>query len=100
MSPWSQAAEQILSSKYKEWAYEKEVRILQSGEWYELPKPVTRIIVGHRMHPAVFEALRIICEDRDITLNRTGIGDEGIDADRVPPLERMPRHRRKAPGRN
>ncbi len=27
-----QAAEQILSSKYKEWAYEQEVRILQRGE--------------------------------------------------------------------
>jgi hypothetical protein len=82
-----QAAEQILSSKYKEWAYEKEVRILQSDEWYKLQIPVRRVIAGHRMHPAVFEALRIICERRNVVLNRTGIGDEGIDADRVPPLD-------------
>jgi len=38
------------------------------------------------MDPAVFEALRIICAHKDITFTRTGIGDEGIDADYVPPL--------------
>jgi hypothetical protein len=84
----SQAAEQILSSKYNEWAYEKEVRILQPKRWYDLPSPVKRVIAGHRMHPAVLEALRIVCEDRGIVLCRTGIGDEGIDADRVLPRER------------
>ena len=84
----SQAAEQVLSSKYKEWEYEKEVRILQPKQFYELPSPVNRIIVGHRMNPAVFEAVRIVCEDRGIVLCRTGIGDERIDADRVPPRER------------
>jgi hypothetical protein len=87
----SRAAEQVLSSKYKEWAYEKEVRILQSEQLYELPTPVNRIIVGHRMHPAVFEAVRIVCEDKGIALCRTGIGDEGIDADPVPPREKAER---------
>lgn len=82
----SQAAEQVLSSKYREWEYEKEVRVLQREEWYQLEIPVKRVIAGHRMNPALFEALRIICERRNIVLNRTGIGDEGIDADYVPPL--------------
>lgn len=79
-----QAAEQVLSSKYHEWKYEQEVRILQHDEWYRLEKPVSRVIAGHRMNPALFEALRIVCEQKGILLNRTGIGDEGIDADYVP----------------
>ena len=32
-----QAAEEILSSKYQEWRYEQEVRILQRDEWYAYP---------------------------------------------------------------
>jgi hypothetical protein len=84
--PPAQAAERVLSSKYQEWSYEQEVRVLQSNEWYQLPTPVRRIIAGHRMNPALFEALRIICERKKIMICRTGIGDEGIDADRVPPL--------------
>jgi hypothetical protein len=43
------------------------------------------------MQPAVLDALQIICERKDITLNRTGIGDEGIDADFLPPLEQRER---------
>ena len=80
------AAEEILASKCQEWSYEREVRILQATEWYKLPKPVRRVIAGHRMAPAVLDALQIVCEG-DVILNRTGIGDEGIDADRVPPFD-------------
>lgn len=80
------AAEQVLCSKYSEWKYEQEVRILHADQWYRLQNPVKRIIAGHRMNPALFEALRIICDHKGIMLNRTGIGDEGIDADFVPPL--------------
>lgn len=80
-------ATEILSSKYKEWEYEREVRILQASEWYKLEKPVRRVIVGHRMAPAVLKALQMVCERKGIILNRTGIGDEGIDADFVAPLD-------------
>ncbi len=79
----SRAAQEVLSSKYAEWEYEKEVRILNRGEFFQLSKPVTRVIAGHRMKPALFEALRIICESKGVDLYRTGIGDEGIDADRI-----------------
>lgn len=66
------AAEEILSSKYQEWNYEQEVRIIQSGEWYKLATPVKRVIAGHRMRPATLDALQIVCERRGITLHRTG----------------------------
>ena len=79
----SQAAHEVLSSKYSEWKYEQEVRILNHGEFFHLPTPVKRVIAGHRMKPALFEALRIICESKGVGLYRTGIGDEGIDADRI-----------------
>jgi len=77
------AAHEVLSSKYSEWEYEKEVRILNHGEFFQLAMPVKRVIAGHRMKPALFEALRIICESKGVGLYRTGIGDEGIDADLI-----------------
>jgi hypothetical protein len=77
----------VLSNKHSEWAYEREVRIITSSEWFILSSPVRRIIVGSRMNPAMLEALQIICEAKNITVTRTGIGDEGIDADYVRPRE-------------
>lgn len=71
-------AETILSSKYKEWEYEKEVRVLNRSEWYSLNMPVTKIIVGHRMNPALVEALKIICEKKKIDLMKSVITDDGI----------------------
>lgn len=81
-------AQKILSSKYSEWSYEREVRVLNDSEFFHLRKPVSRVIAGHRMKPALFEALRIICKSKKIPLFTTGIGDEGIDADFVPPIGR------------
>ena len=60
----SDKARHILSSKYEDWSYEKELRILHDSHQYKLPTPVRRIIVGHRMNPSLFEALRIICEKK------------------------------------
>ncbi|RKH36088.1 DUF2971 domain-containing protein [Corallococcus sicarius] len=74
-------ARDVLFSKYREWEYEREVRILQTGNYFDLPTPVQRVIVGHRMRPSVLRAIQIICEKQGIPLLRTGIGDEGIDAD-------------------
>ena len=98
--PADRVAEQVLSSKYQEWSYEQEVRVLQQDEWFKLSRPVSHVIAGHRMNPAMFEALRIICEYKGITLSRTDIGDMGIDADRVPPLnEKSARSTRRSSGR-
>ncbi len=71
-------AENILTRKYKAWRYEKEVRIIQQEEYFELPKQVSRIIAGHRMKPALFKALEVICTDQHIKLERTRIENTGI----------------------
>lgn len=83
------AAKQILFSKYKEWAYEEEIRILNDSEWYKIEKPVSRVIAGHRMPKALFEVLNITCTSLGIQFNRVRIGDEGLDADQVEPPERV-----------
>jgi hypothetical protein len=86
-------AREVLLSKYQEWHYEQEIRILSENEWYRLEKPVTRLIAGHRLHPALFDALQIICERQGIAFRRVGIGDDGIDADSVGAYtERQRRH--------
>lgn len=82
-----EAAEEVLSRKYKEWEPEQEVRILHDDEWFYLDEPVCRVIAGHRMSSPLFKGLQVICERQDIALCRTGIGDEGIDADPVPQLD-------------
>jgi hypothetical protein len=79
----AEEAIRVLSSKHFEWSYEKEVRIITESQWFNLASPVRRVIVGSRMNPAMLEALQIICERKNIALARTGIGDEGIDADSV-----------------
>jgi hypothetical protein len=80
------AARTILFSKYSEWEYEKEIRILNETEWYMLQKPIKRVIAGPRMNKALFDVLNITCNTLGITLNKVGIGDEGIDADHVDPF--------------
>jgi hypothetical protein len=80
----SSVAREVLSSKYEAWSYEQEVRILTTESFYNLKNPIKRVIAGHRMAKPLFEALRIVCEKLDIEVARTGIGDEGIDADHVP----------------
>ena len=78
----------VLSNKHFEWAYEQEVRIITQSKFFPLASPVKKIIVGSRMNPAMLEALQIICEEKQIPLAITGIGDEGIDADSVRPRRR------------
>lgn len=36
----------IFTTKTKQWKYEKEYRILFSGEFYKLPSPISRILLG------------------------------------------------------
>lgn len=74
-------AERVLSRKYEAWSYEQEIRILQADQWFNLENPICRIIVGHRASPALVRTLAIVCKELGVELYRTGIGDEGIDAD-------------------
>lgn len=92
-------ARRVLFSKYNEWSYEDEVRILHDHDFFHLVRPIRRLIVGHRMEGAMLDALRIICKAQGIPIYRIGIGDEGLDAD---PLEIAPgpRPRRGGGARN
>lgn len=78
------AARTILFSKYDEWAYEKEIRILNDKSFYEIKTPITRVVAGHRMPEALFQVLNITCNSLGIKLNKIGIGDTGLDLDAVP----------------
>lgn len=91
-SPYD-AARQILLSKYQEWSYEREIRVLSNNPFYELQAPICRVIAGHRMNPALLETLMIVCDREGIELCTVGIGDEGLDADRVDP-KRMEKARK------
>lgn len=88
------AARRILFSKYQEWAYEGEVRLLHWEEHYPLLLPVRRVIAGHRMNQALFETLHMVCEREGIEFCKVGIGDEGIDVDPVEPGDIERRRRR------
>lgn len=78
-----QSAREVLFSKYGEWSYEREVRVLTDQTHYLLPRSVRRIVVGHRMNLALQEALFLVCQRQGIGFFRVGIGDEGLDADTV-----------------
>ncbi len=90
--PEDEAARKILFSKYKEWEYEKEIRVLGEHEYYTLETPVRRVIAGHRMPRGLFDVLNITCTSLGIEFSRVGIGDEGIDAGYVPrPRQLIPK---------
>jgi len=92
-----EAARRILFSKYQEWAYEEEIRVLSDQPYYQLTRPIRRVIAGPRMNQALFQTLHMVCEREGIEFNKVGIGDEGIDADAVRPadLERSRRRMRQ-----
>ena len=71
-------AGRILSSKYDAWKYEKEIRILQRQEWFELNCPVTRIICGHRMNKAMLKALQIIAKSQKIPIHGLMVTEDGL----------------------
>ena len=78
-----EAARRILFSKYQEWNYEQEIRVLSNEPFFELNRPIRRVIAGHRMNPALLETLVVLCDREGIDVCTVGIGDEGLDADRV-----------------
>lgn len=82
-----EAARKILFSKYHEWEYEQEVRILHDEKWYQLTNPIIRVIAGPRMDDSLFKVLNIVCTKLGVEINKLGIGDEGLDIDPVQPIE-------------
>ncbi|GIK48238.1 MAG: hypothetical protein BroJett013_09350 [Alphaproteobacteria bacterium] len=87
------AAEKILFSKYREWEYEKEIRILHQSEWYPLERPIPRVIVGHRMKDVLVDTLATVCDREEIELCKVRIDDSGIGVERIEC--RIPRRKRR-----
>jgi hypothetical protein len=77
----------VLTSKFQDWSYEKEVRVIQRDNYFQLESPVTRVIAGCKMPKDLFDAFNIICANQKIPFRRLGIGDEGLDPDNVKPPE-------------
>jgi hypothetical protein len=71
-------ARHVLAKKYKDWSYEEEARVITKTEFYELTRPILRIIVGSRTNPTLIRALQLICSHFDIKLDRMVIADRGI----------------------
>ena len=65
-------AKMLLCSKFDDWEYEKEVRVIQEDSYFNI-SPIKRIIAGHRLNPALFKALETICKSKNIALHRTKI---------------------------
>jgi hypothetical protein len=55
-----EAARRILFSKYQEWGYEEEVRVLSDQPYYELARPIQRVIVGPRCLVPAFDGLDLV----------------------------------------
>ncbi len=72
------AARTVLLRKYEDWSYEKEVRIVGTDPYYRLTQPISRVVLGSRVTPAVTAALQILCRHYDIELERMVVADWGI----------------------
>ena len=71
-------ARHVLAKKYKDWSYEEEVRVITKTDFYELSRPISRIIVGSRVSSTLIRALQLICDHFSIELDRMVIADWGI----------------------
>jgi hypothetical protein len=74
----------MLTRKWSDLRHEKEVRIIQSKEWYA-DAQVTCVILGFRMEPSLSEALKIVCASREIPIMRPIVTDIGIQLFSGPP---------------
>jgi hypothetical protein len=72
-------ANSILTTKFYDWHYEKEVRIIHDSEWYKMDSEVTRVICGPRMDHATYQTFKVMCESKSIPISRMHIDIEGID---------------------
>lgn len=60
-------AQKILCTKYQEWKYEREIRILNPGAYYTLERPASRLIVGQRVNPLLRDTLKMVCSENDVS---------------------------------
>ena len=72
------AVHAALAKKGKVWQYEEELRVITESQYYELPKPVNRVIVGSRTDQSVISVLAPICSAEGINLERAVVADWDI----------------------
>ena len=65
--------EQILMSKYNNWKYEKEYRMISKEKYYNIKKNLKLIIIGHRIEPNIKEMLYRECINNNIEVYTTYI---------------------------
>ena len=75
-----EAAKKILFSKYNEWSYEEEVRILYEDDFYDLDNSVRSVVIGPRMQPALCEVIETLCGSKGISFSKAEITPDGIVA--------------------
>jgi len=73
-----EAARAVLLRKYGDWSYEREVRIIGTEPYYKLARPISRVVLGSRVTPAVTAALQILCRHYGVELKRMVVADHGI----------------------
>lgn len=79
-------AKKVLNTKYKDWEYEKEARIIQKQRFFDLKYPISKVIVGPRTSPLIVSVLKSICVKQGIILEKMVISDTGtlcFDLDQV-----------------
>jgi len=74
-------ARECLRRKHAEWEYEREVRIIQHGQYVDNVL-VRRVIVGHRMNKSLLKTLYKVCGLQDIEF--CGLGFSGNEIVSLP----------------
>lgn len=72
------AAKAILLSKHNVWKYEKEIRILHYEEYYNLQDKPLKVIVGQRVRKSLTDALRIVCNELGVSIEKLVIGEKNL----------------------
>ncbi len=84
------AASAALSRKYSVWKYEQEVRVITTERFYQLTSPITRVITGCRMSPAMVSVLHLVCSHYGIQVDRAIVADWGVYTVGVQPMGLRP----------
>ncbi|OAP35836.1 hypothetical protein AU381_16775 [Sinorhizobium glycinis] len=71
-------ARRILSSKHKDWSYEKEVRILSREEYFPIPI-IRHVTLGIRSSRSDDERVMWLCRDHRIPVYKLRLTDEGLE---------------------
>ncbi|MBZ5762887.1 DUF2971 domain-containing protein [Rhizobium sp. VS19-DR104.2] len=87
-------ARKILSSKHKEWSYEKEVRILSDQAFFNAAE-IHHVTLGIRTSTSDENEVIRACRRREIPLYKLRLGDEGLEERPFDEYQRAQRRRER-----